>query len=444
MRTLYNILITVVTGLKGPARWGRAHGRRFWRVVLRQRYGYYDAKLKQALTNRDAIWIHAETAAEIDLCTQIIRVLEPRMPNVKLVASARTPAGFLELGRRLPSQISKILLPFDRRSCVTRALAVIRPMVIILAEPRLAPNFLWRAEEMERPVILVNARFSPARRARYRRFGWFFRPIFASLTCVCAGDEREPAQLRALGCRSGSLLVGGEIPAGPVTIPERRVLDVPGLLDRIGAGADAPLLVAGGTCEGEEEMLVDVYLRLRARFPGLFLVLAPRDFDRCREIGSLLREREVPFAYRNEITAASRLRPGSLQCLLLNAQAELRLFWDRAALIVAGSTLAGDGGVDPLEPGMAARPLVFGPRTGPHAALTRRLIETGGALAVDNPAGLEQAVASLLEDAARRDQIGRETIRVVRETLAPIDQIVETVVEKLAGREVFLTPVLRR
>ena len=65
MRTLYNILTVAATALRTPLDRMRFRRRGNWRPLFRQRYGQYDSKFKQALTNRDALWIHAETVEEM-------------------------------------------------------------------------------------------------------------------------------------------------------------------------------------------------------------------------------------------------------------------------------------------------------------------------------------------------------------------------------------------
>src|ERR1035437_3173743 len=96
-----------------------------------QRFAIYDPSIKQALTNRDTIWLHAVSVGEVNLCTQLIHALEPRAPNLKIVVSCTTTTGMAELRRRLPTHITKIYYPLDRRKYVRRALATFDPKVIV-------------------------------------------------------------------------------------------------------------------------------------------------------------------------------------------------------------------------------------------------------------------------------------------------------------------------
>src|SRR5437763_8085565 len=98
-----------------------------WMPGFPARFGRYDAQLRKAITNRHVLWMHAVSVGEVNVCTQLIRALEPRLPNVKIIVSTTTTTGMGELQRKLPTHVSKIYYPIDARSWVTRALAAIRP-----------------------------------------------------------------------------------------------------------------------------------------------------------------------------------------------------------------------------------------------------------------------------------------------------------------------------
>src|SRR5882757_2136095 len=105
-----------------------------WLPGFGQRFAKYDASLKQALTNRHVVWLHAVSVGEVNVCTQLIRALEPRVPNIKIVVSTTTSTGMGELQRKLPSHIEKIYYPIDYRKCAHRALSVVHPEAVLLVE----------------------------------------------------------------------------------------------------------------------------------------------------------------------------------------------------------------------------------------------------------------------------------------------------------------------
>jgi len=440
VRTAYNILFIIFFVISSPYYFWRMRRRGNWRAGFSQRFAKYDASLKQALTNRHVIWLHAVSVGEVNLCTQLIRALEPRVPNLKIVVSTTTTTGMGELRRRLPTHVSKIYYPLDRRKYVNRALATINPKAIVLVEAEIWPNFLWRAQRLAIPVFLANARLSDRSFPRYRRFAFLFRPLFQSFAGVGCQNGADAARLLEVGCRPEAVRVVGNLKFDAARLEEHRALDVPAMLRQLGVPADAPMLVAGSTHEGEEMILADMVRRLRVLFPALFLVLVPRHFERCREIGQNLRARGVKFFWRSEFSSRTREAPGGLECLLVNTTGELRFFYEHATVVFVGKSLTAIGGQNPIEPGALGKAMVFGPNMQNFADVTRSFLAQDAAVQVRDPQALEGAVAELLADETRRQEMGRNALKVVAENLGAVNRTVEMILAQLKAREVYVAP----
>src|SRR4051812_27243591 len=172
-----------------------------WTKGFGQRFARYDAKLKQAITNRHTLWLHAVSVGEVNVCTQLIKALEPRLPNLKIVVSTTTTTGMERLQKVLPSHISRIYYPLDLRGWTSRALGTVRPEAVVLVESEIWPNFLWRAIDMKIPLFLVNARLSQRSFPRYKMAGFVFRRLFAAFSGVAVQNEEDAARVVQLGCR---------------------------------------------------------------------------------------------------------------------------------------------------------------------------------------------------------------------------------------------------
>ncbi len=438
MRTIYNILFNVFFVLSSPYYFWRLRRRGNWRPGFRERFGSFHAGLKQALTNRHIIWIHAVSVGEVNLCTQLIHALEPRVPNAKIVVSTTTTTGMAELRQRLPTHISKIYYPIDRRKWVNRALAVINPKAIVLIEAEIWPNFIWRARALGIPLLLANARLSDRSYRGYRRFNFLFRPLFAAFAGVGVQNEADAARLREVGCRPEAIRVVGNLKFDAAKLDERRTLDVPAMLRQLGVPPDAPILIGGSTHAGEEVLLVEMAQRLRARFPKLFLVLVPRHFERAKEVGRQLQDRGVKFVYRNEIYTNTKFREGEVNCLLVNTTGELRFFYSCATVVFVGKSITAMGGQNPIEPGALGKAMVLGPNMQNFADITRNFVAQNGAVQVRNPEELEPAIAGLLADEKRRMELGRNAQRVVRENRGAIERTVEMILEQLKKSEIYV------
>jgi 3-deoxy-D-manno-octulosonic-acid transferase len=440
MRTLYNILFTVFFILASPYYFFRMQRRGNWQRGFAQRFGRFDSKFKQAITNRQTLWMHAVSVGEVGICTQLIRALEPRLPNIKIVVSTTTTTGMGELETRLPSHISRIYYPVDYRRCVSHALNTIHPEAIVLVEAEIWPNFIWKARDMRIPMFLVNARLSERSYPRYKRFRFLFRRLFATFKGVGAQNEADAAKLLELGCRPDSVQVVGSLKFDAAKLDERRMIDVPGMLRQLGVSPAARILVAGSTHPGEEALLADQFVRLRKRFSELVLILVPRHFERCREVGRELEARGIRFVYRTEITHATNYPPNEIQCLLVNTTGELKYFYQHATLIFIGKSLLAQGGQNPIEPGALGKPMVFGPNMQNFAEVVRSFLAKKGAVQVRDAAELEKVLGDLLDDQNRRENLGENALAVVHENQGAIERTVDMIVKNLDSGELYVAP----
>ena len=410
-----------------------------WQSGFRQRFGRYDNKFKQSITNRHILWMHAVSVGEMNVCAQVIHALQPRLPNLKIVVSTTTTTGMGELQKRLPKDVGKIYYPIDRRKYVARALATVRPDAVVLIESEIWPNFIWRARALGTPLFLVNARLSNRSYPRYRRFGILFRDLFASFVAVGAQNENDAAKLRELGCRPEAVNVVGNLKFDAAVF-DGAVLDVPSLLACAGVPADALLLVAGSTHAGEEAILAEQFLRLRARFPKLFLVLVPRHFERAGDVAADLDRQGIKFIRRSEITHDARHEAGPVDCLLVNTTGELRYFYQHATVCFVGKSLAAKGGQNPIEPAALGKPVVFGPNMQNFADVVRIFLAQDGAVQVRDAAELEKTLGELLANPERRAELGRNAQKILRENQGAVERTVDMIVRQLESRNFYVVP----
>ena len=438
MRSLYNILFTGFFLVSAPFYFLKMWRRGQWRRGFAQRLGRYGAKIKQAVTNRHVLWLHAVSVGEVNICTQLIRALEPRVPNLKIVVSTTTSTGMGELHRKLPSHIEKVYYPIDRLNWVQSALKALHPEAVVLVEAEIWPNFLWKLRDRGIPCFLVNARLSDRSHRGYLRFRWLFRPIFRSFAGVGVQNAADAKRLEQLGCKPEAIHVVGNLKFDAVPVGEKPQFDMEVLLRKVGLADDALVLIGGSTHAGEEALLAQTFLQLRKRFPNLFLILAPRHFERSKEVGKELASLGLKFVYRTELGADSQFKVGELDCLLVNTTGELLYFYECASVIFVGKSLVATGGQNPIEPGAIGKAMIFGPNMQNFEAIASAFVREGGAVQIRNAAELESALAELMGDEERRAELGRRALKVVRNNQGAIDRTVEMIVKHLHGGEMYV------
>jgi len=177
-----------------------------------------------------------------------------------------------------------------------------------------------------------------------------------------------------------------------------------------------PLWVAGSTHPGEEEILLNVFQRLRNLFPRLRLILAPRDTGRSDEIRIIIRDMGLRAALKTEVveqitgSEAPRSTPSEDRCvydvLVLNTMGELGSVYGLGDMSFVGGSLVPVGGHNLLEPAGCGNLVLFGPHTRNFVSMSEALLEAGGGWRVRDGDELHEAMKTLLEDAEMRVRMG--------------------------------------
>jgi 3-deoxy-D-manno-octulosonic-acid transferase len=391
---------------------------------LRERSGRSPAAMDKIGDGRLRVWLHAASVGEIEGVRPVVRRLAQLRPDLDFVITTMTPTG-RDAARRHLKGICQ-LAPFDHAPAVRAFLSHVRPVLVIITETELWPNFFLQSAAAGAGVVLVNARISSRSMSRYR----LIRPLIARALRTAAAVLAQTALDAERFCQLG---------AAPerVAVTGNAKYDVLGdspspLRPELASFAEGrPIFIAGSTAPGEEQIVLAAYRALIEQFPSLALVLAPRHLRRIDEVGKVLRTEGLAYARASELnspTVFSGARPDtactrqaaaiSPQILLLDTMGELRALYRHATIaFVGGSLMPGRGGQSLAEPANEAVPVLFGPYYENHRLLGGALIAAGAGSIVSDAAQMVDASVKWLGDAAARNAAGQRA-RSVMEQLA--------------------------
>ncbi len=411
-RWLYNLLFPLVFLLSLPAYLRRMIRRGNYRRNFGQRFGLYSNEVRARLDDGPArMWLQAVSVGEMMVALKLIDALRERQPGLPLILSTTTTTGYALALERAGAGVEVVYTPIDLAGAVRRAFDVLRPGQIVIVDGGLWPNLLWEARRRGVRTSLVNARLSPRSERRFRRFRWISAPLFRLLDLVCVCEPGDVSRWQELGVPAIRLRHTGSIKfddSAANDLTPARAQERGEFLDTLGINADAPVLLAASTHPGEEKMIAGVFLRLRDRFPGLRLYVAPRHVERAREVRGELEALGLKVAARTEalgLTAADRCRLMPVEVLLLDTTGELRAWYTAATVVFIGKSLAAIGGQSPAEAVAAGRPVMFGPHMENFPDLTAALLASGGAVQIRDQTDLEAECARLLADPEARSRM---------------------------------------
>lgn len=438
LRLFYTVVYSLGFVLLSPLFVYKMCKRGKYRANFLQRFGFYSAELRRQLAAKTGprAWIQAVSVGEVNVSLVLISALQATFPKLQIVLTTTTSTGYALAYERLPQEVELLYFPQDFPWCVRRAYDLIRPDFIVLMESELWPNQIWTGARRGIPIFLVNARMSPRSARRYRRFQWLFRHVFNKLSLVCAQSREDAENFVAVGAPPQRVCVTGNMKYD-ASMPHAHVqkVDPVQLLKQIGVGPEQPIVVAGSTHPGEEEILLDVFCELRRKFPNLFLVLVPRHVERTREVVELANRKQIKFVLRSEINSQLLPTARPYDCMLVNTTGELKWFYKIATVIFVGKSLAGHGGQNIVEAAVSGHPVVFGPHMQNFLAIAREFVAAGACVQVADADGLRRALEELLQNPQRRKQIAAAARRVIETNVGATERNVEAIAQRLAAGE---------
>jgi 3-deoxy-D-manno-octulosonic-acid transferase len=220
-------------------------------------------------------------------------------------------------------------------------------------------------------------------------------------------EKEDVARWKSLGVPNDRIRVVGSIKFDPAEAESNPEIPQT-VLRTLGVDLHRPILLAGSTHQGEEEILGRIFLALRRDFQDLFLIIAPRHTERLREVESHLRSLGLTVARRSQSEASAQV-----DCLLLDTVGELRDWYGVATVVFVGKSLTTRGGQNPVEAIVANRPVVFGPHMENFAALAEALTASAGALQLPDERALQIALSGLLRDPVERERLVAAARRVL-------------------------------
>lgn len=384
-----------------------------WPLALAPRFGLIPAAELAKIKGRQVILLHAVSVGEIFAARTLIRALRTRYPAHALVVSSGTETG-RQTALSLPEADLCVYLPFDFLPSVRLMLSHLKPCIVIVMETEIWPNFTHEIAKRNIPLVMANGRISDRSYGRYLKLSWFFRHALQNFTLLCMQSETTKERIVCIGAPPDRVVVSGnlkfDLPLRHITANVKAELR-----QRYNIPEECLVITAGSTHQGEEELLLAVYREMQAEFDHLFLVLAPRHPQRCREVAELLEQSGIRFRRFTELKNSGETELPGGELLLVDTVGELMNLYCLADAGFVGGSMLPKGGHNLLEPASCGLPVVFGPYMANFRDIASLVIDSQAGVQVGSKAELAAALRLMLVDQDERRKLGnngREMIRL--------------------------------
>jgi 3-deoxy-D-manno-octulosonic-acid transferase len=353
---------------------------------------------------RPCIWFHAVSVGEVNLLATLLARIAARRPDCECVISTTTMTGFA-LARKKYPETTVFYCPLDFTWAVRRALARVRPNLLVLAELELWPNLILLSHAASVKVAIVNGRLSERSFRGYRRGLWLVRPLLERIDFIGAQNQECAERFCALGANPQTVHVTGSIKFdGAQTDRHNPVTE---RLRALAGFASADIIfLAGSTQDPEESLALAAFRQLAHAHPRLRLVLVPRHPDRFAAVAALLGASGVAWQRRGALDIGPS--DPAARVLLVDAVGELGAWWGTADIGFVGGSLSRRGGQNMIEPAAYGAAVSFGPNTRNFRDIVAALLAERAAVVVHDGDELTAFVRRALEDPAFAAKLGQQ------------------------------------
>jgi 3-deoxy-D-manno-octulosonic-acid transferase len=376
------------------------------------------------------VWIHALSVGEVYSALPLVEKIRRDCPGLPVFFTSTTRKGMAVAERIISAHVDALCyMPVDAWWCAERMLNRVNPAVFVLVESDIWPCILDRAGKRGIKRLLVNGRVSPRTFRGYRMFPFAARRLFQGFDLCLMQSETDMRRVVEVGVDAARVEVGGNIKFDRSIEPMGRH-ERSGWLNLFGFNATDPVVVAGSTHPGEEEILIGAFFALRKKSTFARLIIAPRNTERAAEI--------LETAARANLDAILKSRfPAKVvpDVVVVDTIGELGRLYGLATVAFVGGSLVPVGGHNPLEPAGHGCPVLFGPGMHNFVEMARMLEEAGAGFCVADESELSGALVKFVLDKVLRNETGKKALRFVEDNKGAVDRSVRQVKTMIAKRD---------
>ncbi len=387
---------------------------------LREKCGLFD--IDRDMLKLAPLWFHAVSVGEVNAVVPLLKRLRTAYPDLPVVLSTITDTGRKVAAIKAPEGTRIVYLPFDLVCILKRSFDQIKPRLFIVVETELWPNIFRIAHDRGIPLLVLNGRISAKSAQRYRKVSFFMKKVIENVALFCMQSSADAERLRSIGADEKKVSVTGNFKFD-MDISQ----DVPAWI----RGVTGPVIVAGSTHAGEEQIIIDAYRENVYRFPGLKLIIAPRHPERFKEAEETIIRYDMRYMKRTELGTAGGDEGRSYNILLLDTVGELTGVYSIADMAIMGKSFEGFGGQNPLEPAFWGKPIICGPHM-ENFPFFKTFLDEGAAFEV-TPGGLAKKIKELLMQPEKAKAAGEKARALYLKNSGAVDRAIKIIGEYLAA-----------
>lgn len=354
----------------------------------RERFNERIGRPKMPRPEGKLVWLHGASVGESVSMLPLIQKILDTYPDAHVMVTTGTVTSADVMNKRLPERAFHQYIPIDNPFYTTRFVRYWQPDVALWFESEFWPAMLSSIRRKNIPLILINGRISNKSFKRWQQFDFVCKELLSCFS-LCLGQSEEDAyRLQVLGATNTMCLGNLKYAGLPLPIDEKKKKEISKQIEK------RTFWLASSTHNDEEIRIAKVHKRMKAKFPDLLTIIAPRHPHRGPEIKSEIENIGLKVALRSaeeKITATTDI-------YIADTIGEMGIWYDIANIVFIGGSLIPHGGQNFIEPSKMRDAVIVGPHMHNFTDAMNRAKRADAIIQITDTLELEEILCQLLEN----------------------------------------------
>jgi 3-deoxy-D-manno-octulosonic-acid transferase len=380
-----------------------------YRQRLSERLGFFPNSYSNSII-KGGIIVHASSVGEVIALTPFVEQLLKQYPQLPITVTTFTPTGSEQVRKQFGSRVQHAFLPLDILPCTQLFLTRLRPKLLILMETELWPNLINQCASKKIKLLLINGRLSNKSMKSYQKISALIKPTLNHFDKILCQSQDNLRNFIQLGANSDLCEVSGNLKFD-IRIDDKTREKQAKLSELL--PTNRSIWLVASTHQGDEELALMAFEKVKVLFPELLLILVPRHPERFSSVAKLCTSQGYKLAKRS-----SNSQVTDENIWLLDTLGELMAAYALAEIVTMGGSFSHIGGHNPLEPALFKKPVIVGNDMSNFTDVLVQLKENQGVIQLPHeennvPQQLSHAVINLLENPISAAEYGSRAHQVV-------------------------------
>ena len=361
-----------------------------------------------------AIWLHGSSVGEVSQLRLLVNHLERDFPDIPLVISAYSATGYAAAKKTYPEH-RVLFFPLDLSFIVRRFLIRFDPLLVIIVESDLWPNFLLAVKTRNIPVVVLNGKLSE-RSYRFHSITRLIPFLLQHVSLIAVQNQQFASRFLKLGITPEKVHVTGNMKYD-LTESVNDTEFSNNLRESLGYSKEDRIIIGGSLHDKENDILIETYQSLSNKHNNISLIVVPRYPTDAAHIEEYLKSKELCSVRKTDLDTTKSMVLGQQDILIVDTIGELSALYTIANIAFVGGSLfyrgQKKGGHNIIEPAALGVPVLFGPYNFSFQDTVQELLAAEAAIQVSDQMQLSKAIDKLLVDDQSRQRIGQRARDVI-------------------------------